>query len=168
MSEKKLIIFGITTKEVCMSNVTPFLTFKDKAYEAVKLYVSLIRNSRIVGTVPGPADSFSLVFFELDGRPYTAMNGGDSFTFSSGFSISVVCADQEEVDRIWDGLVANGGSEGPCGWLTDKYGLSWQIIPKRFMELTSSPDPVVSQKVFEAMYKMKKLIISDLEKAANT
>jgi len=151
-----------------MSTVTSFITYESKAHEAAQLYVSLIRNSRITGSIPGPNGSFSMVFFELDGRPYTAMNGGESFRFSSGFSLFVEAQDQEEVDRIWNGLVAGGGAEGPCGWLTDKFGLSWQIIPKRFMELASHPDQAISGKVFNAMRSMKKLIVAELEAAANS
>jgi predicted 3-demethylubiquinone-9 3-methyltransferase (glyoxalase superfamily) len=151
-----------------MSSVTSFLTYRANAHEAAELYVSLIRNSRITGTVQGPDGSFSMVFFELDGRPYTAMNGGDSFAFSAGFSLFVECVDQEEVDRIWNGLVADGGSEGPCGWLTDRYGVSWQVIPRRFMELAGDPDQAVAARVFGAMRGMTKLIVSELEAAAGS
>jgi predicted 3-demethylubiquinone-9 3-methyltransferase (glyoxalase superfamily) len=151
-----------------MSTVTTFLTYSDKAEEAVNLYVSLIRNSRVNGAVQAPDGSYSLVFFELDGRPYTAMNGGSSFSFSSGFSLFVECEDQLEVDRIWNGLVSNGGAEGPCGWLTDPYGVSWQVIPKRFLELSGDPDRAAADRVIKAMLGMKKLIISELEAAAST
>jgi predicted 3-demethylubiquinone-9 3-methyltransferase (glyoxalase superfamily) len=151
-----------------MSTVTSFITYKSKAYEAAQLYVSLIRNSKITGSIPGPNGSFSMVFFELDGRPYTAMNGGESFSFSSGFSLFVEAQDQEEVDKIWNGLVADGGAEGPCGWLTDKFGLSWQVIPKRFMELAGHLDQAIAGKVFGAMRSMKKLIVADLEAAASS
>lgn len=150
-----------------MNSVIPFITYKEKADEAVRLYVSLIKNSRITGTVQAPDGSYSLVFFELDGRPFTAMNGGGSFSFSSGFSIFVECQDQQEVDRIWNGLIENGGEEGLCGWLTDPYGISWQVIPKRFMELSSDPDRGKAARTLSAMLTMKKLIVSELEAAAN-
>lgn len=149
-----------------MNKVTPFLTFQGQAEAAADLYTSLIPNSRITGKVPGPDNSFSLIFFELDGCSYTAMNGGETFHFSEGFSFSVVCEDQSEVDKLWQALTRDGGKEGSCGWCTDRFGLSWQIIPKRFMELTSLPDPAAVARVFQAMYGMKKLVVEELEKAA--
>ncbi|MDX1959622.1 MAG: VOC family protein [Leptospiraceae bacterium] len=150
-----------------MNKTTPFITYAKDAEKAVSLYVSLIKNSKINGMIPGPNGTYSLVFFELDGRPYTAMNGGSTFTFASGFSIYVECEDQKEVDLLWNGLCANGGQEGRCGWLKDAWGLSWQIIPRRFMELMSDKDPKRVQRTMNAMLKMNKLIVSELESAAN-
>lgn len=149
-----------------MSSVTPFLTYVAEAEKAAALYVSLVKNSRIQSMVQAPDGSYSLVQFELDGRPFTAMNAGPTFSFTSGFSIFVECQDQVEVDRLWEGLTANGGQAGNCGWLTDPWGVSWQIIPRRFMELSGDPDPARAQRAISAMLNMQKLIIRDLEKAA--
>jgi len=150
-----------------MNKITPFVTFQNNAEKAVNLYISLIKNSKINGMVPGPNGTYSLIFFELDGRPYTAMNGGPTFSFASGFSLYVECEDQSEVDRLWDGLCANGGEAGRCGWLKDPWGMSWQIIPRRFTELASDRDPERAMRTINAMLKMNKIIVSELEAAAN-
>ena len=149
-----------------MNSVTPFITFSSGAEDAAELYVSLIRNSRITGSVRAPDDSYSLVYFELDGRPFTAMNGGPTFSFATGFSLFAQCEDQEEVDRIWNGFIEKGGQPGQCGWLLDPFGVSWQVIPKRFLELSGDADPEKVSRVIAAMLKMNKLIVSDLEAAA--
>jgi predicted 3-demethylubiquinone-9 3-methyltransferase (glyoxalase superfamily) len=150
-----------------VNKVTSFITYSQGAEKAVSLYVSLIRNSKINSIVTAPDGSYSLVYFELDGRTYTAMNGGPTFSFSTGFSMFVECDSQAEVDRLWENLTANGGQEGACGWLTDPWGLSWQIVPRRFMELAADPDPERAQRAVNAMLKMKKLVINDLEAAAD-
>lgn len=149
-----------------MGQVTPFLTYKSGAEDAVRLYVSLVKNSRIDHVHRAPDGSFTLVQFTLDGMPVTALDGGDPFTFSLGFSLFVTCDDQEEVDRLWAGLTKNGGEESRCGWLKDRFGVSWQIVPRRFMELMADPDPKKVARVYQAMMGMNKLILADLERAA--
>jgi predicted 3-demethylubiquinone-9 3-methyltransferase (glyoxalase superfamily) len=147
-----------------MSKITTFLTFNDQAEPAAKHYVSIIPNSRIVEITrypegaPAPAGSVMVVSFELDGRPFAALNGGPHFTFSEGVSLSVECKDQAEIDLYWAKL-SDGGEEGPCGWLKDRFGLSWQIVPAGIAELVSRPGAM------EAMMGMKKLVIADLRAA---
>jgi predicted 3-demethylubiquinone-9 3-methyltransferase (glyoxalase superfamily) len=106
------------------------------------------------------------VVFELDGQPFIALNGGPDFTFSEAISFEVDCDSQEEVDRFWDALTEGGGQAGPCGWLKDRYGVSWQIVPTVLNELIADPDPEKSQRVMAAMMKMGKLEIAELERAA--
>jgi predicted 3-demethylubiquinone-9 3-methyltransferase (glyoxalase superfamily) len=152
-----------------VSIVTPCLWFDDQGEQAAELYTSVVRNSRIVHVArygeAGPREpgSVMLVTFELDGRTFTALNGGPEFTHTPAISLEIECADQEEVDRCWSAL-SEGGEEGPCGWLTDRYGVSWQIVPRRLKELLS--DPAVSQPVMAAMLKMRKIDIAGLEDAA--
>lgn len=154
-----------------MSKVTPFLWFDSEAEEAARFYVSLFPNSRL-GTItrygsagPGPEDSVMTVEFELDGIPFTALNGGPHFKFNEAVSFSIECDSQAEVDEYWAKLT-DGGEEGPCGWLKDRYGLSWQVNPTRLSELLRDPDPARSQRVMAAMLKMKKIEIAELEHAA--
>ncbi|HVX81222.1 MAG TPA: VOC family protein [Devosiaceae bacterium] len=155
-----------------MHKITPFLWFDTEAEEAAEFYVSLFPNSRITGKThygegaPGPKGQVMTVSFELDGLPVTALNGGPIYKFTEAVSFSVSCEDQAEVDRFWNALTANGGQEGPCAWLKDKYGFSWQIVPKALMRLLGDPDPKKSQAAMQAMLKMKKIIIADLEAAA--
>ena len=148
-----------------MSIVTPCLWFDKQGLEAAALYTSVVRNSRIVQIMHDPRDPATvlLVTFELDGRAFTALNGGPEYTHSPAISLEIECADQDEVDRCWSTL-SEGGEEGPCGWLTDRYGVSWQIVPRRLKELLS--DAAVSQPVMEAMLTMGKLDIAALEEAA--
>jgi predicted 3-demethylubiquinone-9 3-methyltransferase (glyoxalase superfamily) len=153
-----------------MSKVTPFLMFNDQAEEAVNLYTSLIPNSRILDLSryeeggPMPAGSLRSATFELDGRPFMAFNGGPYFSFSEGLSLFVECRDQAEVDRLWDSLT-EGGEESQCGWLKDRFGVSWQIVPSALGEMMADPDPARAARVTEAMLKMHKIIIRDLERA---
>ncbi|MGN6101522.1 MAG: VOC family protein [Devosia sp.] len=155
-----------------MHKITPFLWFDTEAEEAAEFYVSLFPNSRITGKThygegaPGPKGQVMTVSFELDGLPVTALNGGPIYKFTEAVSFSVSCEDQAEVDRFWNALTANGGQEGPCAWLKDKYGFSWQIVPKALMRLLGDPDPKKSQAAMQAMLKMKKIMIADLEAAA--
>ena len=155
-----------------MSKVTPFLWFDTEAEEAANFYVSLFPNSRITNVTrygnagPGPAGSVMTICFEIDGMPVTALNGGPIYKFSEAVSLSVSCDNQDEVDRYWNALTSNGGQEGPCAWLKDRYGFSWQIVPKALPRLLGSSDPAKSQAAMQAMMKMKKIIIADLEKAA--
>jgi predicted 3-demethylubiquinone-9 3-methyltransferase (glyoxalase superfamily) len=153
-----------------MQKITPFLWFDNQAEEAANHYVSIFKNSRILKTTrygdagPGPKGSVMTVVFELDGQEFIALNGGPHFKFTEAVSFSVDCKTQEEVDAYWEKLSA-GGEEGPCGWLKDKYGLSWQVTPAILGEMLSDPDPERSKGVMEAMLKMKKIVIEDLKKA---
>ncbi len=154
-----------------MHEITPCLWFDTQGEEAARFYTSVFPNSRILEVVrygaagPGPEGTVMTVSFELDGRRFVALNGGPEFTFSEAISFQVSCRTQEEVDAFWSRL-SEGGEEGPCGWLKDRYGLSWQIIPTVLPELLSDPDPQRSQRVMRAMLAMKKLEIDALERAA--
>ncbi|AZQ70167.1 MULTISPECIES: VOC family protein [Streptomyces] len=150
-----------------MQKITPCLWFDDQAQEAAEFYTSVVPGSRIVEirrygeAGPRPAGMVMTVEFELAGQRFLALNGGPDFTFNEAISLSVDCASQEEVDELWSALGA-GGSEGPCGWLKDKYGVSWQIVPRALPELLGDPDPVKSQRVMRAMLGMKKIDIQEL------
>ena len=150
-------------------SVTPCLWFDGQAEEAAGLYTSVVPDSRIVHVArygeagPGAPGSAMLVTFELGGRRFTALNGGPEYTFTPAISLELECADQAEVDHYWSTL-SDGGEEGPCGWLTDRFGVSWQIVPLRLKELLS--DPAVSERVMRAMFTMSKLDIAGLEAAA--
>ena len=153
-----------------MQKITPFLWFDDKAEEAMHFYVSIFKNSK-VGTIsrygdagPGPKGSVMSVTFELEGQPFMALNGGPHYKLSPAISLFVNCETQEEVDELWAKLTA-GGKEDHCGWLVDKYGLSWQIIPKALGEMLSSPDPERSQRAMKAMLQMGKIDIQTLKRA---
>ena len=153
-----------------MQKITPFLWFDDKAEEAMHFYVSIFKNSK-VGTIsrygdagPGPKGSVMSVTFELEGQPFMALNGGPHYKLSPAISLFVNCETQEEVDELWAKLTA-GGKEDHCGWLVDKYGLSWQIIPKALGEMLSSPDPEKSQRAMKAMLQMGKIDIQTLKRA---
>jgi len=155
-----------------MQKITPFLWFDNQAEEAVNFYVSVFKNSK-VGTVarygdsgPGPKGSVMTIAFELDGQNFTALNGGPHFKFTEAISLVVNCADQEEVDYFWEKLTADGGQEVQCGWLKDKYGLSWQVVPKILPELVQSGDPKKSERVMKALMQMKKLDVAKLKEAA--
>ena len=156
-----------------MQTITPCLWFDTEGEDAAKLYTSLFPNSTI-GKVTrygsaGPRDEGTVmtVEFELFGQPFVALNGGpqEGFKFNEALSFQVSCADQEEVDRYWSGL-SEGGEEGPCGWLKDRFGLSWQIIPEALPRLLSDPDQEKSQRVMAAMLEMGKIEVAELEKAA--
>jgi predicted 3-demethylubiquinone-9 3-methyltransferase (glyoxalase superfamily) len=154
-----------------MQKITTFLTFKDRGAEAVEFYVSLFKNSKIHGmhTHPGggplPEGALLHASFELDGQRFMAMDGGPSFLFSQGFSLFVNAETQEEIDRLWDALKADGGREDRCGWVQDKFGVSWQIVPPTLAQLMGGPDRERAGRVMQAMLKMNKLIIKDLEEA---
>ena len=153
-----------------MQKITSFLWFDDQAEEAANLYVSIFKNSKIVNIArygeagPGPAGTVMTVTFQLEGQEFIALNGGPQFKFTEAISFSVDCKTQEEVDELWEKLSA-GGEEGPCGWLKDKYGLSWQINPTVLGEMLSDPDPEKSQRVMKAMLQMKKIDIEGLKQA---
>ena len=143
-----------------LQKITPFLWFDGNAEEAAKFYVSIFRNSKITFTSP------MTVAFELEGQRFTGLNGGPQFKFTEAVSFVVECENQEEVDYYWDKLLEGGGSPSQCSWLKDKYGLSWQIVPKRMVELLTDRDREKAQRVMQAMMKMQKIIVADLERAA--
>ncbi|WP_198956116.1 VOC family protein [Archangium sp. Cb G35] len=151
--------------------ITPFLWFNTEAEEAANLYVSLFKDSKILSVSrygdagPGPKGSAMVVDFQLAGQRFQALNGGPIFKFTEALSLMVHCDSQEEVDTLWSKLTANGGQESQCGWLKDRYGLSWQIVPKRFVELMQDKDPKRTQRVVQAMMTMKKFDIARLEQA---
>jgi predicted 3-demethylubiquinone-9 3-methyltransferase (glyoxalase superfamily) len=150
--------------------ITTFLTFEDRAEEAVDLYTGVFPGSKITSTRrygaagPGPEGSLMTATFELAGQEFMALNGGPSFAFSQGISLFVDCETQEEVDHLWEKL-SEGGEKGPCGWLADRFGVSWQIIPRALGELLGDPDPEKSRRVMEAMLRMGKIEIEGLRQA---
>ena len=152
--------------------IVPCLWFDGDGEEAARLYVSLLPDSRIdsvnrspVDTPSGPADSVLTVQFTLAGRRYMALNGGPNFTFDEAVSFMVMTEDQAETDRLWDALTANGGQENVCGWLKDRWGLSWQITPRRLMELTTNANRARAQAAMTAMMSMRKIDIAALDRA---
>ncbi|HRH59592.1 MAG TPA: VOC family protein [Chitinophagaceae bacterium] len=154
-----------------MQKITPFLWFDGNAEEAVNFYVSVFKNSSI-GKVarygkggPGPEGAVMTASFQLDGQEFVALNGGPMFKFTEAISFVIDCKTQDEVDYFWNKL-SEGGAESMCGWLKDKFGLSWQVVPAVLSELLSSKDAAKAGRVMQAMLQMKKIIIADLEKAA--
>ena len=153
-----------------MKSINPFLWFDSQAEEAASFYISLFPNSKILGVTrygeagPGEAGSVMTVNFELNGREFVALNGGPEFTFTEAVSFLVNCETQEEVDELWEKL-SEGGEKEPCGWLKDKYGLSWQVVPTVLDELIGDPDPEKSQRVMNAMLQMSKIEIEPLREA---
>ncbi|MHB8376269.1 MAG: VOC family protein [Dehalococcoidia bacterium] len=147
-----------------MPKVTPFLMFRDRAEEAVKFYVSVIRNSQIVSMERPGGDGPALITFRLDGQEFMAMDGGPHFTFSEGTSLFVNCETQDDIDRL-SATLSDGGEQQPCGWVRDRYGVSWQIVPSALGELMQDDDPEKSRAVMEALLKMKKIDISALKQA---
>jgi predicted 3-demethylubiquinone-9 3-methyltransferase (glyoxalase superfamily) len=153
-----------------MQKITPFLWFDDKAEEAMRFYVSIFKNSK-VGSVtrygdagPGPKGTVMVATFQLDGQEFIALNGGPQFTFSPAVSFVVNCTTQEEVDGYWEKL-SEGGAKNQCGWLQDKYGLSWQIVPTVLGELLQDKDAAKAQRVMKAMLQMTKIDIALLKQA---
>jgi len=150
--------------------VTPMLWFDNQAEEAANYYVSIFKNSRVTNvsrygdTGPGPKGSVMVAEFELDGQQFTALNGGPRFKFTEAISLVVNCENQAEVDYYWEKLSGDGGQEVVCGWLKDKYGLSWQVVPVRVFELLS--DPATSDRVMAAVMEMTKIELSKIEQAA--
>src|ERR1700674_4229103 len=153
-----------------MQKITPFLWFDGNAEEAMNFYVSLFKNSKVKGvtrygeTGPGPKGSVMTASFELDGQEFVALNRGPKFKFTEAISFVINCKTQEEVDNFWDKLSEGGEIQG-CGWVKDKYGLSWQVVPTILPELIQSKDPAKSNRVFNAMLKMNKLDIKTLQEA---
>ncbi|HSL30769.1 MAG TPA: VOC family protein [Anaerolineales bacterium] len=148
-----------------MQKITPFLWFDNQAEEAMNFYVSVFKNSRVLGVTPGPNGTAQSVTFELEGQEFIGLNAGPQFKFNEAISFFVDCKTQEEVDDLWGKLTADGGEESMCGWLKDKYGLSWQIIPSVLGQLLSDPDPVKAQRVMQAMLQMQKIDIAALQRA---
>lgn len=147
-----------------MSTITPFLWFDDKAEEAMNFYVAIFKNAKVLGVAPGPDGKVMSATFELNGQEFMALNGGPMFTFSPAISFFVKCDTQAEVDYYWEKLT-EGGSEEPCGWLKDKFGLSWQIIPNALGELIGHPDREKAGRALQAMLQMKKIDIAALRAA---
>ena len=156
-----------------MPKITPNLWFDDKGMEAAEFYVSIFPNSKIKTVThygeagPGEPGTVLTVDFELDGQEYTAINGGPMFTFDEAVSFLINCADQEEIDAYWEKLLEGGGEESQCGWLKDRYGLSWQVVPANWTELMNDPDEGRAQRRVEAMLGMKKIDIAAIEAAAD-
>jgi predicted 3-demethylubiquinone-9 3-methyltransferase (glyoxalase superfamily) len=160
-------------RESMMQKVTPFLWFDGQAEQAAMFYVSLLPDSRIDRVVRSPADNPSgpagmvlTVEFTLAGSKYVGLNGGPMYKFTEAVSFQISCDDQAEVDRLWSAITENGGKPSRCGWINDRWGLSWQIIPKRLMQLLSDPNPARSRRAMEAMLTMSKIDIATLEHAA--
>ncbi len=153
-----------------VQGITPCLVFADRAEEAVNFYVSLFNNSKVLSVMrsdgKGPILEGKLMHasFQLDGREFTALDGGPSFSFSDGISLSVTCDTQEEIDRLW-GQLTDGGEEGPCGWLKDRFGVSWQVVPAALGEMLGDSEHGNSAKAMEAMLQMRKLDIAALRQA---
>ena len=148
-----------------MNKITPFLWFDNNLEDAVNFYTSVFKNAKILNASKTPDGKYMVASFELEGQRFNGMNAGPMFKFNEAVSFFVDCKDQKEVDYFWDKLTADGGSESRCGWLKDKFGLSWQIIPKQLGELMSGKDPACSKRVWEAMLKMNKIIVKDLQDA---
>ena len=152
--------------------ITTFLWFDNNAEEAVNFYCSVFKNSRILQTVrsgeagPGPKDAALVVDFELDGQNFTALNGGPQFKFTEAISLVIHCDTQDEIDYYWEKLTADGGQESMCGWLKDKYGLSWQVIPSILPQLFGDADRARVDRVMQVVMTMKKLDIATMKKAA--
>jgi predicted 3-demethylubiquinone-9 3-methyltransferase (glyoxalase superfamily) len=159
-----------------MQKITPFLWFDTQAEDAAKFYTSIFKNSKIGELsyygeegkeVHGmPAGSVMTAAFQIEGQGFVGLNGGPTFKFTEAISFAIDCEDQEEVDYFWEKLTADGGEESVCGWLKDKYGVSWQVVPKRLNELMNDPDKEKAGRVMNAMLKMKKIVVSELEDAA--
>lgn len=154
-----------------MQKITPCLWFNGNAEEAVNLYTSLFPDSKInevsryPDAMPEMAGKVLTITFQIAGQEYMALNAGDEFSFTEAISLVIDCKDQAEVDYYWDCLIADGGEESMCGWLKDKFGLSWQVVPRRLSELIGGPDPVKASRATQAMLQMHKIDIAALERA---
>lgn len=155
-----------------MDKISPCLWFDGQAEEAARFYTSLFPDSRIdnvdrsaADTPSGPEGMVITVSFTLGGRSFIGLNGGDDFKFSEAISMSIDCEDQAEVDRYWAALIENGGEPSVCGWLKDRFGLSWQVIPRQLPEMLASPDRAAAKRAMEAMLKMTKIEVAELERA---
>jgi predicted 3-demethylubiquinone-9 3-methyltransferase (glyoxalase superfamily) len=148
-----------------MKKITPFLWFDTQAEDAMNFYVSVFKHSKVLGVTPGPNGRAMSVSFELEGQEFIGLNAGPQFKFNEAISFFVDCETQEEVDELWSKLTSDGGEESMCGWLKDKYGLSWQIIPQGLGQMLNDPDPARAQRVMQAMLKMNKIDLAGLEAA---
>jgi predicted 3-demethylubiquinone-9 3-methyltransferase (glyoxalase superfamily) len=163
---------GAETYDAMQTKIIPNLWFDTEAEEAAEFYISVFKNSRIVNVAhyteagPRPAGTVMTVEFEVDGQRFVAINGGPEFTFSEAVSFQITCETQDEIDYYWDRL-SEGGQEGPCGWLKDRFGLSWQVMPTGMEELFADPDPKRAERAMQAMFGMKKLDIAALRSAAD-
>jgi len=153
-----------------VQKITPFLWYDNNAEEAVSLYISVFKNSKITDITrygdagPGPKGSVMTIAFQLEGQDFIALNGGPMFKFTEAISLSVDCKTQQEVDELWEKLSA-GGQPGQCGWLKDKFGLSWQIVPSALVEMLQDPDAEKSNRVMQAMMQMRKIDVASLRRA---
>lgn len=148
-----------------MPNVTPFLWFDGNAEEATNFYLSVFKNSKLLSTMPGPGGKAMGTSFEIEGKKFHTLNGGPQYQFTPAISLFVSCETQAEIDELWGKLTSGGGKEDRCGWLTDKYGLSWQIIPTALSRLMSDPDRAKAGQVMQAMLKMSRIDIAGLQAA---
>lgn len=148
-----------------MQKISPFLWFDTQAEEAMNFYISIFKNSKVL-SIAKNGDQVMSVTFELEGTEFMSLNAGPEFKFNESISFFVDCEDQAEVDDLWNKLLEGGGEESRCGWLKDKFGLSWQIIPKALGRCLGDPDPEKAGRALQAMLKMNKIIVADLEKAA--
>jgi len=170
MKFKDLSVFHSIIKITIMKKITPFLWFNENAEEAMDFYISIFKNSKILSISrysdagPGPKGTVMVGTFELDGERFIALNGGPQFKFTEAISFSVDCETQEEIDYFWEKL-SEGGQKSQCGWLKDKFGLSWQVVPSKMGELMNSKEPGKSQRVMQEMLKMSKLDIKKLQEA---
>lgn len=158
-----------------MPKVTPSLWFNGNAEEAAEFYVSLLPNSRVESVMRSPADNPStpagavlVVNFTVAGQPFTGINGGPQFPFTEAISFAIDCEDQAEVDRLWGALTADGGSPGRCGWLKDRFGMSWQIVPREMGTLLGDPDPDRARRAMEAMLRMSKIDLAEMRRAVES
>ncbi len=156
-----------------MAKITPCLWFDGKAQEAAEFYVTLLSDSHVdkvwrspAETPSGPAGMVLTVDFTVAGQPFQGLNGGPDFNFNEAISFVIDCDDQAEVDRLWDALTANGGEPGPCGWLKDRFGVSWQIVPRELNQMMDDPDQGRARRAMEAMLKMSKIEVDELRRAA--
>ena len=148
-----------------MSKITPFLWFDSELEEALELYGRVFPEVKVLNRVNGPDGNLFWGEFEIAGSPFKAMNAGPSHPFTEAVSFWIDCEDQAEVDHYWDALTADGGREDQCGWLKDKFGVSWQVIPRRLTELMSDPDQEAAGRATQAMLQMRKIVVADLESA---
>lgn len=150
-----------------VQKITPFLWFDNNGQDAMNLYCNLFKNSKVITTTKAPDGSVFSGTFQLEGLNFHFMNAGPNYKFTEAISLFVNCDNQEEVDFFWNSLIADGGAESRCGWLKDKFGLSWQIIPSALGKLLRDPNPEKAGRVMQAMLKMNKIIVADLEAAYN-
>jgi predicted 3-demethylubiquinone-9 3-methyltransferase (glyoxalase superfamily) len=155
-----------------MPEITPWLWFDDQAEEAAEFYVSLFPDSKVIEVtrygpqMPLPEGSVMSVVFTLGGREFAALNGGPDFSFTEAVSFAISCRDQEEADRYWAALTADGGQESQCGWLKDRFGLSWQVVPQELQDILRDPDPERGQRATQALMGMRKIDLAELRRAA--